>query len=102
MTALKELKAKWLCENCGEACTQDEILEAPNPFAPSDTITACPHCKGVETLIGACSADGCNRPSSSGTPNVEGYRYVWACSQHSPYRNEWPGADPALFMEDTQ
>jgi len=73
--ALREAPEAWLCQECGQRCSQP--LVAPNPFAPEDDLHACPHCREVECLIGACVIDGCTTPPSAGTPGAHGYRYAW-------------------------
>ena len=75
---------KWVCEECGEVCT--EYLSAPNPFAPEEAITACPHCRTPESLVGACHADGCKEQASSGELWPDGV-YRSSCHRHS----HWAG-----------
>ncbi len=92
----RELKSRWICRECSGVCVDGEYLTAPNPFDHGDTLTACPHCKEPNTLEGACQSKGCDKSCSSGSPNVGGFRYVWACWDHSPRRDRFE-ADPALM-----
>ncbi len=92
----RELKGRWVCADCGEACVTGEYLTAHSPFDANVILTACPHCRGTETLEAACQAEGCKLVVSSGTPGVDGYRYVRACLNHSPAMGTWTRADPAL------
>ena len=93
---LRELKNRWVCRECDEACVSGEYLSAPSPFAPADTLIGCPHCLDVNTLEAACQSKGCSKIQSSGTPDVSGFRYVWACLDHSPRRGLFD-ADPVLM-----
>lgn len=84
MTGNKEAITRWKCEACGEVSDQDELLVAPNPFDPGDTIIGCPQCRSVEGFREACASMGCPHASTSGTPDLFGYRYLWLCVEHSP------------------
>ena len=80
------MKRKWVCENwrCSNVCTDNTALSAPDPFNPGETLVACPKCREVGTLIGACDFKGCKKPSSSGSPTKDGY--VFRCYEHRPER----------------
>lgn len=73
---------KWVCEACRRISLDGEYLTAPNPFDPTDTLTGCPSCKAVNSLVGACDEPGCEKESSMGTPTTEGYRRT--CYDHRP------------------
>ncbi len=90
-----ELKGRWVCRECNGVCVDGEYLTAPSPFDKADSLVGCPHCLQVDTLEGCCQSGGCNKSQSSGTPNVAGFRYVWACWDHSPDRGLFE-PDPAL------
>ncbi len=55
----RDLKGRWVCTDCGETCVTGEYLTAHSPFDADVILTACPHCRGVETLEAACQAEGC-------------------------------------------
>ena len=74
-----KLKDKWLCEECGEVCT--EYLTATNPFDDINTIIGCPSCKCVDTLVGACWK--CNAQAEIGMRHME-HRYIYTCGKHRP------------------
>jgi len=67
---------------CGWRGTQDQMLTAPNPFDPGDSIVGCPGCKSVDTLVEVCDEPGCAEFSSCGTPTPTGYRRT--CGKHRP------------------
>ena len=92
----RELKRRWVCADCGETCLHGEYLTGHSPFDANVILTGCPHCLGTETLEAACQAEGCKIVSSSGTPDVDGFRYVNACLDHSPAMGKWTRADPML------
>jgi hypothetical protein len=96
-----ELKHKWHCQECGHTCVEGEPLRAFNPFDDDHYISGCPTCFAVESLVGACQHEDCSRPSSSGTPNVDGYRYVSACTDHLPMTGKWVSADPDLIKAES-
>lgn len=77
---LPEAPAKWLCKECYEIC--EVPLSAKNPFEEDDTISGCPHCKQVNSLVGACQAEGCKLEATGGSPNSHGYRYFFSCHKH--------------------
>jgi hypothetical protein len=81
---------KMICGNwrCGWAGSSDDLLYAPNPFEPDDTIRACPKCKDIDnSLHTACEIDGCKRYGEGGYPLADG-RYVWRCFEHRPAADE--------------
>lgn len=74
---------KWVCEQgCGAHVREDELLVAANPFDDRYQIVGCPTCRMVETLVEACEASDCWRPTSAGYPMKDG-TYRRACSEHS-------------------
>jgi hypothetical protein len=76
---------RWLCEECRHVCDADDILRAPNPFDPEDTLHFCPDCKQPNQLTRTCWK--CDKPASSGTP-TKTHGYVWACHEHAPANGE--------------
>lgn len=52
-------EARYHCGECGALVTETELLHAPNPFDPGDTITGCPHCRLVPTFDRLCDHGGC-------------------------------------------
>jgi hypothetical protein len=75
---------KWKCLECGAIFT--EYLSAPNPFDAEDIICACPECKTVEKIVGACDVDGCKNESSCGWSSSNGYRRT--CHKHTGVVND--------------
>lgn len=77
---------KWVCDVfwCANICTDAEVLWADDPFNPGEKITACPKCRQIGTLVGACDFDGCKSAATSGTPTASGY--VSRCYDHRPDR----------------
>lgn len=67
---------------CGWKGQASDILTAPHPFHPNDTISGCPKCRDVETLECVCDEPGCWETVSAGTPTPEGYRST--CHKHAP------------------
>jgi hypothetical protein len=62
MTTTSQRYDKWVCEECGEVCSSEEILMAVNPFNEEQMILGCPHCREVSSLVACCEADGCSNP----------------------------------------
>jgi len=71
---------KYVCASCNAKLLRAQLLEAPNPFDPDDTITGCPECKAVSDTWLACDEPGCWVGASCGRPSSTGYRNV--CGQH--------------------
>jgi hypothetical protein len=82
MGDLPEQPTVWLCEECRVRVPDQDVLKAPHPFTEGDTVTACPHCREMGTLMRACAWDGCKENVCKGTPGVHGYRYAWTCDKH--------------------
>jgi hypothetical protein len=76
------VSAKYVCAECDNACHEEQLLSAPNPFYPADTITGCPNCGAAESVERACDWQGCAHAASSGHPLDTGY--TWRCWEHSP------------------
>ena len=91
----RELKSRWICRECDWVGRDGEYLTAPNPFDGRVVVTGCPRCRECDSMESGCQSKGCDKRSSSGTPDVGGFRYVWACWDHSPRRGRFE-ADPAL------
>ena len=70
------------CEECDEIFNEDQVMQAPNPFDPAETISGCPSCKEVNRMVMACDVPGCSRPWGAGTPTASGYRL--SCGEHAP------------------
>lgn len=85
-------KVKCSERSCGWHGTEAEVLTAPNPFDPADTLTGCPQCKGLETVIYACDEPGCRAAASCGTVTPDGYRST--CGEHVPSAPEAAAAAP--------
>lgn len=71
---------KWRCEYCGTITLQDDLLEAPSPFDPQDTLWGCPNCKSAEGFDEICDEPGCKNETCCGVPTEKGYRRV--CHEH--------------------
>lgn len=73
---------KCFCQECGWQGTFGDVLEAPNPFEATETITGCSDCKAVDgTIRTACYETGCWREATCGTNHPDGYRC--SCFKHS-------------------
>lgn len=72
---------RWLCQSCDWIGNDAELLRAPSPFDPDDTICGCPKCKAVDDIINACDEPGCTREAHCGFPAPGGYRRT--CSKHA-------------------
>jgi len=80
-------KSRWRCGNCCAVNFEPDMLTAPSPFDPTETLTACPSCKqcdeGFEKL---CDEPGCNEVVGGGYPTGDnadewgGYRHT--CGKH--------------------
>lgn len=75
------IAGKQVCEECGWHGREDELLWATSPFA-DEQISACPHCKTVESTRAACDERDCWDLVSCGTPTPNGYRST--CGKHRP------------------
>lgn len=73
---------RWQCNECEGYYDQADILIAPNPFDPEDTISGCAFCKAVNSFQRACDVVGCERLASNGSPTPQGY--TWRCFDHRP------------------
>lgn len=72
---------KWKCNRCNAMVKNAELLLEPSPFAPSETLTACPRCKQCEEGFAAiCDWPGCRDAATCGHPHPEGYRQT--CGAH--------------------
>lgn len=74
------MKLRCVEHRCDWRGTDKEMLEAPNPFDATETVTGCPDCKDVNTLQEACDEPDCWEFSSCGTPTPTGYRRT--CGKH--------------------
>lgn len=77
-------KYKTVCKECGHHCKWGELLRAPNPFDPEESVTGCPNCFAVDASITVCDVEGCFEVASCGWPSKSGYRHT--CGKH--LRNE--------------
>ncbi len=75
---------KVVCKECNRPMREADLLTAPNPFKPGETLRGCPHCKQPVGFLGVCDEPGCWDIVSCGTPTPEGYRVT--CHKHRP---EW-------------
>jgi hypothetical protein len=76
---------KVICKECDWRGTSEDVLEAPNPFDPEDTLTGCPGCKQVDTMVQGCFHRGCLNEAATGgfSDPKDPKNYVWACYEHS-------------------
>lgn len=68
--------------HCNWIGREVELLKAPNPFDPEETLTGCPLCRGVNTMLDCCDEPECFEYASCGTPTPTGYRRT--CHKHMP------------------
>lgn len=75
---------KCVCEECGWIGMYSELLVAKHPFRKyvGESVTGCPRCHDINTIVVACDEPGCWRPVSCGTPTEKGYRNT--CGEHAP------------------
>jgi len=59
-----------------------EVLKAPNPFDPEDTLEGCPDCHEPNTIVSVCDEPDCWRMVSCGAPTKSVYRNT--CGKHQP------------------
>ena len=76
--------SKCICQGCGCSWkgTRGDVRLAPNPFNPEDTITGCPDCDCINTIVEACDVSGCWESITCGTPTMNGFLHT--CSKHRP------------------
>lgn len=72
----------FICTDCGHKIADFELLTAPNPFNPEETICGCPKCRCAGAFPGACDEPECKNVSGMGTPTPNGYRRT--CYKHKP------------------
>jgi len=82
ISTLPEAPDSYLCEECDQVTAI--YLSAPNPFDRTDTITGCPNCQSVDSLVRACWK--CNRRGTIGTTASTEFRYIHTCFEHNPER----------------
>jgi hypothetical protein len=75
---------RWMCNSCDWIGGDAELLRAPSPFDPEDTLCACPKCKAVDDLHNACDEPGCTQKAHCGFPTPDG-GYRRTCSRHSEF-----------------
>lgn len=69
---------------CGWVGAPIEVLEAPSPFDPDETLQACPLCGRINDMRICCDEPECFQEADCGTPTPSGYRNT--CAKHSPRR----------------
>ena len=79
MGLLEKLKRR--CKECGWLGTTKEVLEAPSPFKPEETLQGCPKCRESGSLEILCDEPGCRAVPCCGLPTPDGYRLV--CGEHA-------------------
>ena len=63
-----------------------EMLSAPDPFNDGDTISACPACREINSVVVACDEPECWKEATCGMPTKAGYRQT--CGKHRPREEE--------------
>jgi hypothetical protein len=74
----------YICDCCNKQVKNKDILSAPSPFDPEDTITGCPHCKiatGEGGWTEKCEREGCKKTATCGVPMPDG-GYLRCCGDH--------------------
>jgi hypothetical protein len=72
---------KWSCLECFWRGMDNELLVAPSPFDPDDTLLyACPECKDICNLRQACDYPGCWSEATCGW--YDGQEYRQTCPKH--------------------
>lgn len=77
---MSEKTTLWRCKCCDWDGTLGDLLTAPSPFRPDDTLTACPACKVHDELVNMCDESGCRRDATCGFPTDTAYRRT--CGKH--------------------
>ena len=75
---------RFRCDDCDRISDENTLLTAPNPFDPEDTVTGCPVCKSIGTLVLVCDEPGCDKDVTCGWPSLAGYRHT--CGTHWDYK----------------
>ena len=70
-----------VCLACSNTCSMDEMLKAPSPFDPEDTVVGCPACKEVNAFQTGCDILGCPEPVVYGRETPAGY--LTTCAKHT-------------------
>lgn len=76
-------KGKVRCTECDWHGHENDMLMAPNPFDGAETVTGCPKCKSVDSMVCVCDETGCTKDVSCGWPSPQGYRNT--CGAHATY-----------------
>ena len=76
-------EARYFCEECYSVIPARGLLDAPNPFDPTDRVFGCPDCKAVESTMLACYAEGCESAATCGSWHPDGI-YRSTCYRHLP------------------
>lgn len=74
----------FVCGVCDMEVMQKDMLHAPSPFDPEETLIGCPHCKvcsGEGSWDEQCEVEGCGRGATCGTP-LKGGGYLRCCGIH--------------------
>lgn len=72
----------WKCSECEAITVESELLVAPNPFNPLESVSGCPACKAVADFALQCDEPECRQRATCGTPTAEGYAHT--CGSHTP------------------
>lgn len=72
---------RWQCGICDQVMLYTQLLWAPNPFDPEDSILGCPHCRSVNDFQRLCDAPDCMKRQTCGWPSPDGYRMT--CGDHA-------------------
>ena len=78
---------KLICRNrhCGWCGTEDDALQAPDPFKPDETLIGCPECLDMNLEV-VCDEPNCWAVASCGAPTPTGYRHT--CFNHAPLNHK--------------
>lgn len=71
---------RWRCEHCRKIVPDAEMLRAPHPFEPGDSVLGCPSCHAIDAFVDVCDEPGCDLDASCGWPSDAGYRRT--CHKH--------------------
>ena len=90
---------RWKCNDCDWRGADDQLLRAPNPFEPRETICACPECRQVNDFTNMCDEPGCKLEAGCGwKPKDEEYRRT--CGKHMGEHHPEPRADYSKTAPD--
>ena len=78
---------RWRCECCDETSLESELLTAPSPFDPEETLTGCPRCLSADGFEMLCEIGDCQKTATCGGPALDGV-YRQTCGAHADWLHQ--------------